>query len=70
MKNFEVTVTTQKIFVIEASSEEEANDIASDVSGWSSHSFLEIKSTELDESQIESAKRHCDEFYPVNYGDK
>lgn len=66
MRTFEVKVTRTATYLIEADSSDEAQDIAIDMSGWK-ESAIETVSFELDESQIESAKERCLEFFPKDF---
>lgn len=66
MPTFEVKLTRTGVYVIEAETNEEAKDIAIDVSGWK-ESAIETEVFELDESQIEPAKERCLQFFPKDF---
>lgn len=63
MPFFEVTVTTVHTYCVESDTDAEALEV-----GMEEHTFdpnAEAEATLLKESEVESAKRHCDKFYPM-----
>lgn len=63
MPFFEVKVTSVHTYCVEADTDDEALEV-----GMEEHTFdqnTEAESTLLKESEVESAKRCCDKFYPM-----
>lgn len=63
MPFYEVTVTSSYTYCVEAENEVEALEV-----GMEEHTFdpnTEAECKLLEDSEVESAKRHCDKFYPI-----